>query len=263
MVRFERLGLKPEEVGLEDRLLFIEHADRSTPFAEVHLVDSMLWEQAYSRAVAAICYFLVDNTVDAQKIGAEALRRTEDYFFGEWRRTFKAEEVRKDPEYWRRYGPWMSLFEECLFLAATLDHWDQLRALAQYPNQDCRLDVDSKREERFLLLAIAEYLRSNKLTGNANDYLEHAISGKATRPALLAQLLRAIAARSIAASQQHFAAYLRHYKTREFPGRDITKKLCLMGSFFAALARRNEIPLEVPDGYADYLVLQSRANGQA
>lgn len=254
MKRSERLGLLPENVGIEDRLKFVTMADSWTDYSRRWLVDTHLYEQASSRAVAAVCFFLEDDLARATSFGTEALLRANIYFFGDWRHTYKAEEVEKNREYWRRHAPWMSLFEECLFLAATLGHWDQLQALAQYPNQECGVDIDSKPEERFLLLAIAEYLRSNEFAGDVNNYLEPAISGKATRPALLAQLFRAIAARSIGASQECLVAYLKHYKRTEFPRRDITKKLCLMGSFFVALARRNQMTLEIPEAYADYLV---------
>ena len=252
--RFERLRLRRDNIGIQDQLAFVAQADHWTDYAKRDLVDTKLYEQALFRSVAAVCFFLDDNAERAAAIEREALLKADAYFFGEWRQTFRSEKTLDDAAYWKRCGAWMRLFENCLFLGAVLGEWEALRRLSSYYDRDCGLDPTFKEGDRALLLATAVYVGTGRMNTEAHEHSRAAISGGSKRVALLAELLVAIAAGDRLRVQTSFLSYLKYYKRSEFPGKQLTKKLCLMGGFFFELARHAGLKVDIPSKFNDYMI---------
>jgi hypothetical protein len=249
----ERLGLAQEwwdyrnwEPGVESAKLLPPNPsdfDRAWPKFSV----------PHRRCVLALsCYFSDEHGLAAIH-GLGGLDEAIDFFFGDWRITFRvANNGLPDPLWWRQNFIWMDLFEDVLLWGSVLGRWDILRRLGEYPGPDCRVDDGYRPENLHFFMALGALLREKvecrvkALTGGT--------AGRSKSCKLASAVLEACLRRDAKSINRTLSVLLERYKRSEFPKHDITKKVCAVGTFFFHWAAKEGVAVTRPESYADHIV---------
>jgi hypothetical protein len=202
--------------------------------------------------LALACYF-DEQPEQARVRGKEFITESEEFFFGEWRNTFITPEGQRDPTWWKRKFGWIDTFEAALLWGSVLGEWDYLKRVGGFPEADSTPGFDCKPQERDLYVAIGALI-SGASASDLSSKLDKAATGSRKSCKLLVGVARACITRDSVIVNKCLKEYLRHYKKNEFPQKDITKMISMLGTFFVHWVEKEGLPVGVPPEFADHIV---------
>jgi hypothetical protein len=254
MDRLQAASISESDINLANRLRALEEAEKTTDYAREHCLDASLHDKASMPAIIAICYALLNRKDEARRFGRLCVERSIEYFFGDWRLTYKPERILKNPNYWDQNMMWMWLFEHALFCAVLYAEETSLSRLIQFPNRNRHIDPGQCVEDRDVLVAFADFLKQKQFTNEGLTIAESLIAARSVRSRHIARILLAMHLRRAVEVEQCLNEYLEYYRRRELPDKDITKKISTMGTVLARLASQLNMPVSIGGRYAPYLM---------
>jgi hypothetical protein len=225
------------------------------------LNDRSHWQWGEIRGRLVFDYFLLGcvaylrgETTLAENSFLKAISYCKDHFFGEWRSTHAIERSKGDPDFWRGRAC-LERFSEAVVACAAVGDWSSAAELARYPDERCRNPrYEGADEELNLALALADWLKHGELTPGGSEHLQKARQGKAARPREEAKLLETAAGKDEGTMVATFQAFMKFYKARVFPARDLTDKQSKAGTFWYHWFKKEGVDLD-PDGkWSNYLI---------
>jgi hypothetical protein len=248
-----RLGLLPEWYNWEAWECRTKEAGRLPPKADDYDRAWGKFSQADSEHLAALACYYANENERARLHGRRCLEASREFLFGDWRTHFQAQDTGVDAAWWKRRFVWMQVFEGALLWASVLGKWDYLTALGSFPEADSCISDGYTAEDRDWYVALGAFLRKSP-PPELETLLIKAEGGKLKRSKLLGAVTRACLARDGSDLQTTLVEFLRHYRRREFPRQNITKKITLEGTLFTHWAEKEKLEVTVPSDYADHIV---------
>ena len=218
-----------------------------------------LWGEIRGRLVfdnfLLACFaYLRGETAIAEDSFQKIIGHCKDHFFGEWRSTYALERSKGDPDFWRG-RTCIERFSEAVVACAVVGDWSSAAELARYPDERCRNPLSKGVDEEWnLALALADWLEHGELTPIGSEHLQKARQGKAARPREEAKLLEAAAEKNEAKMVATFQAFMKFYKARVFPTRDLTDKQSKAGTFWYHWFKKEGVDLDPEGKWSDYLI---------
>jgi hypothetical protein len=249
MKLYERLGLGLENVGLKGSLETLAMAKEPPRNERVARADKAMMVNALS--LVAVKYYLLEEKGAATKHAAEVIHAAEEYFFGDWRNTFKTDHGGPDPMFWRRGERWMDYFSYGLGWGAALGDWEGLRKLAEYP--DDNVPDEGEPSRKALYRAFASHLLGRP-EPEVLAHLEGA--GRKKLTALAAEALRQVLAGDAAAFNKALDDLLKKHRKAKFPLDQIPDAQSFDATFLVHLAEREGMKVELAGEAARDLVIR-------
>ena len=254
MPLYEKFGLDSQLFKKEnfddDQRMLLTYLNKKPPY--ISLVSSYKGSLVSDSSRICLNYYLIDEKDRIEHYANPIFGYALDYFFGEWRQTTPID-GKVGEEFLKRGELWIRYFREPILWASVLCEWEKAKEISKYPDELCmEADFESKEKKAWYIL-LAIYLRENSLD-NAGKYVELIENGKKKREKLLLNVLRAIIANDPESFTKEFAAYMKHYKAREFPQRQIPEKLAIDGTILFNLAKHKGLQVEFPENYIDHYI---------
>lgn len=252
MKLYQRLGLGLENVGLEHGLKVL--ATAKEPPTSDYVAMRQKSELVFAHTLVATEYYLLEDRKSAAKYAAEVVPAVVEHFFGDWRRTSKADGGPHDPMFWKRSEAWMDHFASALGWGSALGDWEGLRKVAEYPDDDCPDDDcpdDGEPSRKALYRAFGSYLLGRP-GPQTLKHLEAASRKKSS--ALAAEALRRVEAKDTKGFERAIADFLKHHRKTKFPLDQLTDAQSRDATFLVHLAEREGLKFDVPEPYQDLLI---------
>jgi hypothetical protein len=147
----------------------------------------------------------------------------------------------------------MEVYEHCLLWGASLKEWAVLKRVSEFPSDTACLSMGTKPQDRDALVAIAAILRGDSEKECA-AHINRLSSGPKKGGKLLAEVLQALVAKDSVQFGQKLVAYLKQYKSAEFPKDKLTNKISVEGTLAASLARELNMEFGIPDSFEPHIV---------
>ena len=214
---------------------------------------SMLRSRQSNHTVAALDYYLLGMLAETRKVAVQIPAITLDWLFGSWRTEFVSESGEKGHEALRASMSWMGGFEGSLLWGATLGEWEFLEKIAEYPSEDADIGYEGFDEtDRLVFLAISSLLLNdqNRLSRYLNDLNENG----GERSKHVAAVLDGMSQRDVARLNDALGKYLQYFKKREFPKRNIFRKVSVLGTFVYHYGHHLGLAVHVEPEFMDHIV---------
>ena len=211
------------------------------------------WRLPLDKNAVATSYFLEGDIIKARRYATEMVRDTLAYFFGSWRTRFKTDLGTFDASWWHQHATWMKPLAEALCWATCLDDWASVHKLCEYPTDDCEKDATRTKEERAFRLLSVCYLR-NERSKKLEHYFSVIEKGKQQKPKLLAEVIRALQAKSNDRFQNSLEVYLHYFRNSEFKRTALNKLLCFDGTTLVNIGKHEGLTFNVPPAFQDHLI---------
>jgi len=253
MKLFQKLKLDARVVDVVAESEWFKTIEQPTAFELENNLESFKHSIPFSRNLLAFKAYYIEDSRLAKLHWEQVPLDTLEYFFGDWRNTFKFEKSGGDPNYWKR-REWMGSYNDGLLACAITGKWDVAKQLSEYPDEKCGQDVDTQPEERSYLLALSEWLRTGVLESEGKKHLESAKSGKSPRAKEEAKLLEVAIMADEKSAKKIFSDYMAYYLKKVFPLRDVTEKQSKMGTFFWHRWKKSGIDIDLDSKHRDYII---------
>ena len=171
---------------------------------------------------------------------------------------------------------WVDPFRRSVFWSACLHDWACAQRLSAYPSETTLDTISERKSEAPWYQLLAAYLRGDATerdfaidlqpigepSAKPKSFERLIEEGRSRRLKLLSAVLRAIRDKDAVATQRCLEDYLAYYRKTEFPRPSLEEKVSVDGSILVHLAEQEGLLLEVPTGFADYIVrLPAGASG--
>lgn len=245
----------PAEAGIKADLVGIHRFDgKEVP---EWLVDTRKWEVPLCKTRVALCYYLLEDILNARSYAREVVEDVLEFLYGDWRKTAKTDLKIADPGWWQKHSSWMMPFQVGILWASALGDWKSLRRMAEFPQLDVDVSPGYTKADRDYYLAIACYLRDGENAEIAP--LAARIQGETKlKPQLLLRVLQGIRRQKESAFNEALSAYLRYFRKSEFRKRMLTSLFAIDGTFLINLARYKGLRVAYPLEYEDYVINLTR-----
>lgn len=245
-----------EKFGLDKRVLStnyeIENLNESLSFTRTDkawLITVHKETTIFSSSFISFRFYLLDEKKKAMEYAQSLLGYAIEFFFGSWRSLVQRKNSKKNI----KFGLWMDEFRETIFWGSCLEEWKKIAKIAEYPDDECLLEPEEKKETRAWLLLLAAVLRG-ELFQAQQRYIDAIEQGRQKREKLLLTVLRTILEGDVEKLNQELKTYLQHYKKKEFPKDSIPEKLAIDGTFLINYARHRGLAVEYPPEFEDHIV---------
>ena len=254
MPLYEKFGLDSQLFKKEnfddDQRMLLTYLNKKPPCTD--LISTYKAGLAFDSSRICLNYYLIDEKDRIEHYARPMLDYALDYFFGEWRKTTPID-GKIGEEFVKRCKLWVNYFRESILWASVLGQWDKAKEISKYPDELCmKADFESKEKKAWYVL-LAIYVREDSLD-NAGSYVELIENGKKKREKLLLSVLRTIVANEPESFTKEFDIYMKHYKAREFPQRQIPEKLAIDGTILFNLAKHKGLQVEFPEKHIDHYI---------
>jgi hypothetical protein len=207
----------------------------------------------FSRFLLSLACYYAGELELAREHAKKCLEESVEFFFGNWRNTYKSEDGKVDPAWWKRHTDWMGNYECVLLWGSVLGEWKYLENIGAFPEGDSDIALDCTRQDRDLYVAVGRFLAAS-----SNEELEMWLGLAETGPSeyctLVAQVIRAARSRDRWRLQETLIKFLEYYKLEEFPQERFTAKISIWGTLFVRWAENECLNVNVPAEFTDYIV---------
>jgi hypothetical protein len=250
---YKRLHLDPKWWSYKEMEASIPLATRLPPKPSDF---NRAWAKAnlpFTRFLLSLACYYAGEIELARNHGKKCIEECDEFFFGDWRNTYKTGENQIDPGWWKRETEWMWIFECALVWGSVLGEWQFLAKVGAFPESDSYIFEDYIPQDRNMYVAIGRLLCDDS-KNDLEDFLRLAEVGPRVYCRLLVPLIRAVLARDTNLFQERLTKYLRHYVSEKFPEEKFTSKISIHGTVFVHWAEKEGLAIKVPPEYADHIV---------
>ncbi len=254
MPLYEKFGLDSQLFTKDnfehDQKMLLIYLNNEPP--DVGLVSSYKGGLVSNSCRLCFYYYLIDEKMRIGHYAVPMFDYVLDYFFGEWRKTTSVD-GKIGEEFVKRCELWVSELRYSILWASILREWDKAKEISKYPDELCmEADFESK-EKKAWYIAFATYLRDGSLD-NASKFVGLIENGKKKREKLLLNVLKTIVDNDSEHFTKEFGAYIKHYKAREFPQKQVPEKLAIDGTILFNLAKHEGFDVSFPEKYIDHYI---------
>jgi len=214
---------------------------------------SLLRSKVDDYGIGALQYYLLGMLAQAREAATQVPNITLDWLFGDWRAEFVSEAGEKGHNALRASMSWMGTFQASLLWGSVLGSWDFLRRIAGYPSEDANIGHEGFDEtDRLVFLAIGSLLLSDQ--NRLFRHLQALNENGGERGKHIAAVLAAIKDGDATRLNDALGKYLRYFKKREFPKRNIFRKVSVLGTFVYHYGHHLGLAVHVEPEFMDHIV---------
>ena len=254
MPLYEKFGLDSrlftKDSFEHDQKMLLIYLNNEPP--DVGLVSSYKGGLVSNSCRLCFYYYLIDEKMHIEHYVIPMFDYVLDYFFGEWLKVTPCD-GKMGINNWKSCLLWVSELRYPILWASVLGAWDKAKEISKYPDALC-MDADfESKEKKAWYVVLAVYLREASLD-NASKFIELIENGKKKREKLLLSVLKAIVANDTEGFTKEFGIYMKHYKAREYPQKQVPEKLAIDGTILFNLAKHKGLQVEFPGKYIDHYI---------
>jgi hypothetical protein len=206
-----------------------------------------------SHSIAALEFYLLGLVQEARSTAARLPTFAAEAFLGSWRAAFVSDSgLGAGHEALRRLVGMMGEFQGCILWGAVLGEWEFLRKIAEYPAEDDAIGSGLDEIDLHQFLALSSLLLDSQ--SNLKKHLQHLTTEGGERGKLIATVIRSLSKRDETETNGALHKYLAYFKKREFPKRNIFKKVSVLGTFAWHYGRQTGLEIEVDPKFVDHIV---------
>ncbi len=154
MKRYQRLAVSEGFLGIKFKEKWVRMAQETPPPDRPDLVVVNASQLPYCSHLAGVSLYLAEDYERSRFFGDLCLQGANQFFFGKWRSELINPAGSHDPEWWRTNHPWMTVFEGGVMWAAVLKYWDELKRIAEYPDERCQIEIESTPQDKSLFFGL-------------------------------------------------------------------------------------------------------------
>ncbi len=206
-----------------------------------------------SHSVAALEFYLLGMHKEAKNVATQLPKFGRSAFLGDWRASFVSDSGNgSGHEALRRCVGMMGEFQGCILWGAVLGEWEFLRKIAEYPAEDDAIGSGLDEVDLHLFLALSSLLLDRQ--SDLEKHLQRLTTEGGERGKLMASVIQSLSKHDETETNEALHKYLRYFKSREFPKRNIFKKVSVLGTFVHHYSQHVGLEIKIDPKFTDHIV---------
>lgn len=206
-----------------------------------------------SHSIAALEFYLLGMVQEARSTAARLPTFAVDAFLGSWRASFVSDSgLGAGHEALRRLVGMMGEFQGCILWGAVLGEWEFLRKIAEYPAEDDAIGSGLDEVDLHLFLALSSLLLDRQ--SDLEKHLQRLTTEGGERGKLMASVIQFLSKHDETEANEALHKYLAYFKRREFPKRNIFKKVSVLGTFAWHYGKHVGMKPVIDSKFVDHIV---------